>query len=80
MANPRGWKSVIEGSALEVVAWLGNDVVIAVSTAAPTDGTSGTLAGQAGPGSLLVDVASKELLINTGTQASPTWTVVGTQS
>jgi hypothetical protein len=47
---------------------------------APIDGTSGTGAGEAGPASLYTDRTNKKLYINTNTLASPTWTVVGTQS
>ena len=47
---------------------------------APTDGTSGTGAGRAGKGCLLTDVTNGVLYINTGTKASPTWTIVGTQA
>jgi hypothetical protein len=32
------------------------------------------------PGTLLIDLTGLKLYINTGTQASPTWTIVGTQS
>lgn len=35
---------------------------------------------RANPGSILIDTTGKKLYINTGTKASPTWTVVGTQS
>ena len=38
-----------------------------------TSGTTGTFAGQAGPGSLLIDYANAVLYINTGTLASPIW-------
>jgi hypothetical protein len=38
-----------------------------------------TFAGQAAKGCLLVDTTNAFLYINTGTQASPTWTKVGTQ-
>ena len=47
---------------------------------APTSGTDGTLAGIADTGDLLSDVSAGTLYINTGSKASPTWTVVGTQS
>lgn len=47
---------------------------------APTNGASGTGAGKAPKGSLLSDVTNAKLYINTGTLASPTWTVVGSQS
>lgn len=41
---------------------------------APTDGTSGSFAGQAEKGDLLVDSTNGGLYQNTNTQASPTWT------
>ena len=43
---------------------------------APTSGTSGTQAGQAGVGSLLVDTTNAVLYQNTGTIASPNWAPV----
>lgn len=47
-----------------------------------TINTSTTYAAtnKAKPGMLLVDLTGKKLYINTGTKASPTWTVVGSQS
>jgi hypothetical protein len=42
---------------------------------APSNGTSGTLAGFAEPGDLLVNTSSGTLYQNTNTQASPTWTL-----
>ena len=45
-----------------------------VVDAAPTNGTSGTGAGLAEPGSLLIDVTNKRTYQNTNTKASPTWT------
>lgn len=59
---------------------LDNDVKMLSGSGVPVDGTSGTGAGIAGPGSLYTryDAAAK-LYINTGTKASPTWIVVGTQ-
>ena len=47
---------------------------------APTNGTSGTFANQAGPGALLLDTTNAKLYVNTNTKASPTWTVAGTQT
>jgi hypothetical protein len=44
---------------------------------APTNGTSGTFAGQAGPGALLIDFTNAVLYINIGTLASPTWVTLG---
>lgn len=43
---------------------------------APTNGTSGTYAGIAEPGDLLIDTTNMHLFINTNTQASPTWSKV----
>ncbi|HFC09063.1 MAG TPA: hypothetical protein ENJ54_04280 [Chloroflexi bacterium] len=45
---------------------------------APTDGA--TMAGTAMKGALLIDTANGVLYINTGTQESPAWTVVGSQA
>lgn len=42
--------------------------------------TGATLAGVAEKGALLVDTTNAKLYINTGTKASPTWTVVGSQT
>lgn len=58
----------------------GNDVRIISNAGVPSNGTSGTGAGYAGPGSLCSDSTNAKLYINTGTKASPTWTVVGTQT
>jgi len=57
-----------------------NDLAILTNAGAPTNGTSGTFVKMAGPGCLLIDTTNKKLYINTNTKASPTWTVVGTQS
>lgn len=56
------------------------DVVELIGTGAPTDGGAGTGAGVAGPGSRYTDITAGKLYINTNTKASPTWTVVGSQS
>lgn len=53
-------------------------VVLAPKAGAPTNGTTGK--DVAGPGSLYIDITAGKLYINTNTKASPTWTVVGTQS
>ena len=57
-----------------------NNLLTAVNAGAPSNGTSGTLAGYAGKGCLLIDTTNAKLYINTNTKASPTWTVVGTQT
>lgn len=46
----------------------------AVNNGAPTNGTTG--ANICGPGSLLIDYTNKQLYMNTGTLASPTWTLI----
>ena len=55
-----------------------NNVVVMTAAGAPTSGTTG--ATFAGTGSLYVDITAGKLYINTNTLASPTWTVVGSQS
>ena len=52
---------------------LRSTVVVLVDTGLPTDGTSGTGAGYAGPGSLYVRTSTPGLYVNRGTKASPTW-------
>jgi hypothetical protein len=54
------------------------DVILPVATnaGAPTSGTSGTLAGIADIGSLLIDNTNGVLYQNTNTIASPTWTAI----
>lgn len=55
---------------------LSHDVCIMVGSGAPTDGTSGTGAGYAGPGSLYIDYTAStvdNLYSNEGTKASPDW-------
>jgi len=52
------------------------DICVLAGTAAPTNGTSGTGAGNCDSGSLYIRQAgaSSTLSINTNTKASPTWT------
>lgn len=54
----------------------------AINTFTGTINTSTTWANtyKALPGSLLLNITLTKLYINTGTKASPTWTIVGTQS
>lgn len=49
-----------------------------VGTGTPVDGTSGTGAGFAGPGSLYIDTATPKIFINggAGTKASPVWKII----
>jgi hypothetical protein len=59
---------------------IGNGAWVFSNAGVPSAGTSGTGAGWAGKGSLCTDTTNGKLYINTGTTASPTWTVVGSQS
>lgn len=62
------------GRAREAGASGGSASAVFTNAGAPSNGTSGTLAGVAPPGSLLVDTTNKNLYQNTNTLASPTWT------
>lgn len=55
---------------------LANNVQLRTGSGAPTDGTSGTGNGEAGPGSLYFDYTNKRIYQNTGTKASPAWVQV----
>jgi hypothetical protein len=55
-------------------------VPVYTNAGAPTNGTSGTLAGIADPGALLINTTAKTLYQQTGTLASPTWTQFTTAS
>ena len=61
-------------------ALINNGVPILTNAGAPTNGTSGTFVGQAGPGALLIDYTNAVLYQNTNTAASPTWTDVSLSS
>ncbi len=52
------------------------DVQVVTNTGAPSDGTSGTGAGVASPGAILIDVTNANVYINSNTKASPTWSVL----
>jgi L-aminopeptidase/D-esterase-like protein len=71
-----------QGTVSSLFTHLGNDVYIIHAAAAPADGTSGDGAAWAGPGSIYIDrtAGTGKAYINTNTKASPTWTVVGSQS
>lgn len=55
---------------------LTHDVGFLVGSGVPTDGASGTGAGNLGPGSLYIDYTNKNHYINANTKASPTWKLV----
>jgi len=55
-------------------ALINNNTPILNFAGLPTNGTSGTFVGLAGPGAILMDYTNGVLYINTGTISSPTWT------
>jgi hypothetical protein len=59
---------------IAALATAAGQALIYFKAGAPTNGTSGTFAGSAVKGSLLVDVTNATLYQNTNTLASPTWT------
>lgn len=61
-------------------ALVNNGVPLVTNSGAPVNGTSGTYAGQAGPGSILFDYTNGVVYQNAGTLLSPTWVVLGTSS
>ena len=50
---------------------------IGTGAGAPTNGTSGSYAGKLNKGSLYLDSTNGNVYINVGTQASPTWQLLG---
>ena len=75
MATIRKTVSLTKGAAgSKSGVMFGSGAWLFVNTGVPTDGTSGTGAGWAGPGSICMDVSTGEIYTNTGTKASPTWT------
>ena len=69
--------SVIEGIGGALIEGSGWGVPLR-NAGAPTNGVTG--ANVAAIGARLIDTTNGKLYINTNTQASPTWTVVGAQS
>ena len=62
------------GNPLAMIRKLVDDESYVLSNAgAPTSGTSGTFAGFAGPGSIILDTTNGKFYLNTNTKASPTW-------
>lgn len=61
--------------------WVGATGGLYINAGAPTNGASGTLAGQAiAVATLLLDSTNGNLYINQGTAASPTWVLLGSTS
>lgn len=72
-----------EGAARLGALFFGTGAAVAglfAQAGAPADGTTGSFAGRAPTGSLLTDTAAGRLYVNTGSRASPAWTLVGSQS
>ena len=71
-----------KGATSSLFTHLGNDVWIIHAAAAPTDGASGDGVGWAGPGSIYIDrtASTGKPYVNTGTRASPVWTLIGSQT
>ncbi|MBM3458882.1 MAG: hypothetical protein FJX77_10175 [Armatimonadetes bacterium] len=67
--------AVLEQTSLTLASGLGQPLR---NAGAPVNGT--TYANVAEVGALLLDTTNGKLYVNTGTKASPTWTVVGTQT
>lgn len=66
--------SFARGNPLAMIRKLVDDESYVLSNAgAPISGTSGTFAGFAGPGSILLDTTNGKFYLNTNTKASPTW-------
>lgn len=78
--NARGVDRTKGGIMADGGVYLGNDAWMFSFDAAMVDGTSGTGAGVTGPGSMCLNSSDGKTYINTNTKASPTWTVVGTQT
>jgi hypothetical protein len=57
----------------EAGVMFGDGVWLFPNAGVPSNGTSGTGAGFAGPGSICVDTTNGELYTNQGTKSSPTW-------
>lgn len=56
--------------------YLNNYIMLLTGSGAPTDGTSGTGVGDCGPGSSYIDILTGNIYYNTGTKASPAWSLV----
>lgn len=69
--------AVIEMTANTTASGLGQPLR---GSGAPVNGGAGTFVNVAETGALYLDLANGKLYVNTGTKASPAWTVVGTQT
>jgi len=73
-----GFRKYPGGQHAGFAAWLNNlmqhNIGLYTVDSTPVNGTSGTGAGKAGPGSQLWSTTTKTWYVNTNTTASPTWT------
>lgn len=76
MGVKTGTKGAFSVGALVVGDSTNKKIRIFTNAGAPTNGTSGTLAGVAPAMSLLFDTTNKKIYQNLNTQASPTWVPV----
>src|SRR5260370_21392028 len=74
-ATPGSWTPINMWAMLRNLINQGCPIV--TNAGAHMNGTAGTYNGQAGPGSILIDVTNSNLYMNTNTLASPTWTRLG---
>lgn len=61
----------------EIKRRVNNNVRFYTGAGTPTNGASGTGVTDAGPGSLYFDITNALVYMNTGTLASPVWSIVG---
>jgi len=73
-ATPGSWTPINIWAMLRNL--INQNTPIVTNAGAPTNGAAGTYFNQAGIGALLIDTTNGNLYINTGTLASPTWTLM----
>ena len=74
------WREELTVGELQLVSPAGVVVTVFAHDGTPTDGTSGTKAGRAGPGSMCIDATNGIWYRNMNTKASPLWTLTGIQT
>jgi hypothetical protein len=65
-----------QGQAKVGSLFLQGGVLVVTGAGAPTNGTDGTFAGRAAPGSMYVRTSNGSIYSNTGTKSSPSWTLL----
>ncbi|MBF0560721.1 MAG: hypothetical protein HQL37_01645 [Alphaproteobacteria bacterium] len=74
MTTPQAIQTIAKGAANVGKLYVGGKAALVQNAGTPTSGSSGTLAGNADVGALLVDTVNGVLYQNTGTNAVPAWT------